>query len=418
MTALRPALTRGPVLMLAALASGVAAGAWAAGSDLAAAGSVTSAAAFVGGAWIDALRMTIAPLVFALVVTGLNTAGGLGAGTFGAKALGLFLGLLAGAAALAALIVPNLLAALPPPALPPLAGLDEAPAVAAPTALGSAAALVRGLIPANPIRAAADGAMAPLVVFALIFGFAAQHVAAVHRDRVVGLFDAIAQILLKIVRGVLWTAPVGVFALAVSVGAKAGFAVAGALAYYVVLVCGVCLAITAAVYAAAAAWARRPLGAYARAMAPAQLIAFSTQSSLAAMPAVLVGAERLRLSAGVVKVLPPLAVTVFRITAPAANVTGALYLAAALGVVTSPAQVAAAAAIAVVTSFSSVGLPVQISYLAMLGPICAVLGVPFHWLPLLLAVEPLVDTCRTLGNVTGQFASICFLGRREDPAPA
>jgi len=398
-------------LMLLALVAGLSGGTLLEGHDHPAAHGLAEAAGFVGGVWIDALRMTIVPLIFCLVVSGLNTTAGLGGGTLGTRALALFVGLLAASAAFAALFVPAVLAALPPPST-----LLAAPAPDAPAASGAAVStlsVLRGLVPSNPIRAAADGAMAPLLVFALVFGFATQRVDVVHRDQVIRLFEALAQVMLKIVKAVLLVSPVGVFALAVSVGMKAGFAIAGALAYYVALVCGVCLALSALVYVAAAAWLRRPFGLYARALAPAQLIAFGSQSSLAAMPAVLVGAEKLRLRPEVVKVIPPLAVTVFRITAPAANLAGALYLASVLDVTVHPAQVATAGAIAIVSSLSSVGLPVQISFLAMLGPICAALGVPFHLLPLLLAVEPLADTCRTLGNVTGQFASICLLGRGE-----
>lgn len=406
-----------PTWMLLALTAGLGGGMMLDASGATWIQTAATVASTVGGVWIDALKMTIVPLVFALAVTGLNTtAAGLSGGAVSARALVLFGVLLVAAVAVSALITPAVLAAAPPSPIGDMASSSDLGSVATATPASTGVALLRSLVPANPIRAAADGAMAPLVVFALIFGFATQRVDATHRNQIVQLFEALAQVMLKIIRAVLIVSPIGVFALAIAVGMKAGMAVAGALAYYVALVCGVCLMVAALIYAAAAMWVRQPFGLYARALAPAQLIAFSTQSSLAAMPAAILGAERLELRPSVVKILPPLAVTIFRITAPPANLAGALYLASLYGLSPDPVQITAAAAIAIVSSFSSVGLPVQISFLAMLAPVCLALGVPLELLPLLLAVEPLADTCRTLGNVTGQFASLCFLGR-DHPAP-
>src|SRR5690606_1985703 len=80
----------------------------------------------------------------------------------------------------------------------------------APTEAPSFAAWLRSLAPTNPVGAAAQSAVLPLVVFAVFFGFAATRLPERQRSLIVGLFDAIADAMIVIVRWVLWAAPVGV----------------------------------------------------------------------------------------------------------------------------------------------------------------------------------------------------------------
>ena len=75
---------------------------------------------------------------------------------------------------------------------------------------------------------------------------------------------------------------------------------------------------------------------------------------------------------------------------------------------------------ALAVSIASVGLPGTISFIASVGPICLVMGVPLDILPLLLAVEVLPDIFRTLGNVMGDMSVTAIVNRHageEPPAP-
>src|SRR5207247_4751066 len=78
------------------------------------------------------------------------------------------------------------------------------------------------LVPANPVRAAADGAMLPLIVFAVLFGMALLSVAPEHREPVVRFFRGVADAMLRLVRWILVLAPLGGFALTVPLGARLG----------------------------------------------------------------------------------------------------------------------------------------------------------------------------------------------------
>ena len=197
-----------------------------------------------------------------------------------------------------------------------------------PQVIPPASEWVRQIVPANPIAAAADGAMLPLVIFAIVFGFGTTRIAGEARARICGLFEAIVEVMLTIVHWVLLAAPVGVFALALLVTARAGTSAVGGLAHYVVIVSLLCIATIAAVYCIIAWFSSVPVRSFAKAAWPAQAIALSTQSSLASLPAMVEGSrEQLRVPTHVSDLVLPLGVSLFRITSPAANLGVALYLA-------------------------------------------------------------------------------------------
>jgi Na+/H+-dicarboxylate symporter len=78
------------------------------------------------------------------------------------------------------------------------------------------------LAPSNPIKAAADGAMLPLIVFTLGFGIALTRVPSDRRVIVVGFFSGLADAMFVIVECVVAFAPIGVFALTAPLAARVG----------------------------------------------------------------------------------------------------------------------------------------------------------------------------------------------------
>jgi Na+/H+-dicarboxylate symporter len=143
-------------------------------------------------------------------------------------------------------------------------------------------------------------------------------------------------------------------------------------------------------------------------------VAFSTQSSLAALPAMVEGAQQhLGVPSRVTGLVLPLAVSLFRFTSPAANLAVVLYLASFYGIEPSAAHLVAAVGVAVVVSLGAVSLPGQVSFFASCVPICMALGVPIAGLPLLLAVESIPDIFRTVGNVTADVGVTGIVARRQ-----
>ncbi len=369
----------------------------------------------VGGMWLDALRMTIVPLVFSLLVVGVASAAGTAAaGGTAARALGLFALLLLGSATFAAIAVTGVLAVWPAP-IEAVAGLRDAAGHSSAKVpdFPAMSAWLRAFIPTNPIQAAAETSIAPMVVFALLFGLAVTRIKTELKTALLQVFDGIVEAMLVLVHWVLLLAPIGVFALALMVGAKAGFGAVGALGHYIVLLSGVCIAIALLAYLIALL-AGVSLFSFARAVAPAQAVGFSTQSSIASLPAMIEGAQQLGVPEHIRAVVLPLAVSLFRISSPAANLSVAIYCAHVYGVHLNPAVLVAGIAVAAVISLASVGLPGQITFFTTTGPICLIMGVPLDLLPILLAVETIPDIFRTVANVTADVAVTCLAKGAED----
>jgi Na+/H+-dicarboxylate symporter len=401
-------LNGGSLRILLALIAGLAIGALLAANGSGALEPILSVTRPIGKLWLDALTMTIVPLVFGLLVTGIGAAArSMSGSNVTGRALAWFAVLLVASCTLAAIATTLLLNAWPVPAQAAAmrAGGGAVPVIA------SASEWLTGFIPTNPIKAAAETAMVPIVVFALLFGFAATRIEEPLRDQVTLFFRGIVETMLVLVRWVLLLAPIGVFALALDVGARMGVGAAGALLHYVVIVASVCLLATVLAYVAVAvAGGMSPL-AFARAALPSQIVALSTQSSLATLPAMIEASVALRVPPAGAGVILPLAVSLFRAASAAANVAVAIYLAHLHGVALSPAVLALAVIVAVPVSLAAVGLPAQVSFFTTIGPVCIAMGVPIVALPLLLAVETLPDIFRTLGNVTADLAVTRIAGR-------
>jgi Na+/H+-dicarboxylate symporter len=261
--------------------------------------------------------------------------------------------------------------------------------------------------------------MLPLVIFAVIFGFAVTRLGPDHRASLCSFFEAVVQAMLVIVHWVLLLAPIGVFALALLVAARAGLGILGGLAHYVALISILCVGTTLGLYVLIALLSKTSVAAFARAAWPSQAVAFSTQSSLASLPAMVDGVrQHLSVTPGVSNLVLPLAVSLFRITSPAANLGVALYIAHLYGIEPSIWQIGAGVLVAALVSLASVGLPSQVSFFSVVAPVCIVLGAPIEPLALLLAVESIPDIFRTVGNVTADVAATAIVGSHEQSAEA
>jgi len=195
------------------------------------------------------------------------------------------------------------------------------------------------------------------------------------------------------------------------VGARAGVGAAHALGHYLAMLVVVQALLIVLIYPAVRAKARMPMAVFARAVAAPQAVAVSTRSSLASLPAMLEAAKALQLPPRVSAMILPLAVSVFRITSPVANLAVALYCASLFGVHPTLAQYIAGAALAVAISLAAVGLPGEVTFFASIVPICSAMGIPVGALPLLVAVETIPDIFRTIGNVTADVGVTAALAR-------
>jgi proton glutamate symport protein len=375
----------------------------------------------VGTLWTNAIRMTVLPLVVALLVTGVAaTTDPKRLGRIGARAVPVFLGLLLAGGAFALALAPVSLDGLRIP--PEVARALRASAAASTTAVEGARQMpsliqrMLDIVPANPLKAATDGAMLPVIVFTLAFAVALVRLETERREPVVRVFRSIGDAMLVVVGWVLAFAPVGIFALALSLGARLGVAAAGALLHYVLTLSAVLLAFTLLLYPVAWALGGVPLRRFAAAAVPAQAVAFSSRSSLAALPALIAGAhDRLQSPPAVTGFALPLAVSVFRLNVPIAWVVGALFLGKLYGVALDLPQLGGLVLTATLISFSVPGIPS--SSLFLLAPVLVELGLPAEGAGILIAVDAIPDMFKTTVNVTSHLATAAIVGRSEGAAP-
>ena len=364
----------------------------------------------VGVLWVNGIRMTVLPMVVSLLVVSIGGArDAKSIGTIGRNAFAVCLMMLVGAAVVVALIVPPFIASLPLSDAS-LAAL-RVNAVAEPSAQGvtGLASWITSLIPANPVKAAADGALLQLLIFTIFFGIALTHVSAERRDPVLAFFRGVAETMIVIVRWMLAVAPIGVFALAVPLAARAGAAAAGALASYVLVIAVVCLILIALCVLLAVTVGRVPLRAFLRTAAPAQAVAFSSRSSLASLPALVDGAEKHGLPKTISAFFLPLAVAMFRLGAVPAMLVGSMFVARLYGIEIPAAQILGIVLTAVVISFSIPGIPG--GSILVMAPALASAGIPAAGLGILLALDTVPDMFRTMTNVSGDYAAAAVLSR-------
>lgn len=373
----------------------------------------------VGSIWVSAIRMAIVPLIVSSLILGVGSApDARTVGILGARGMAMFLVMLAVAAVLSIGLAPIAFAQLTidPAAAASLrasAAQSGAQAIEGAKALPSIGQWFVDLVPVNPVKAAADGSLLPLIVFSIALGAALTKVAAERRAALLAVMEAVQAACLLVMRAVLALAPVGVFALAFVLAAKVGFAAAGAIGAYILIVTAIlvvyCLGV---IYPAAALFGGVKYMEFARAVVPAQAVAVSARSSLAAFPAMLtIARDKWKLSEGVVGFLLPLMITVFRTGAVVAQLVGAMFIAKLYGIPLGIAQYATIAVTGVACSFSVPGIPG--GSIVMMVPVLLSVGLPAEGVGVLLAVDTIPDMFRTATNVTSDLAAAVILDRRS-----
>jgi Na+/H+-dicarboxylate symporter len=401
--------------VLLALALAIGAGILAAAANSAQLLALSSPLATVGALWVSAIRMTVIPLVVSLLITGVaSTTDVKSVGRMGGRAVLVFVLMLAGAAIIVVPLGAALFTLLPNgirPSLP--AGATEAAQLVATDQQPTLAGWLTSLIPTNPIAAAASGAMMPLVVFTILFALAVVRAKPESRAAIVGFFAAVADAMLVLVRWIILLAPIGVFALVFPLAAHAGAGLVGAIGFYIVAYSAGCIAMILLCYPIATWLGRIPTRRFAKAVLPAQLIAFSSSSSIATLPAMVEAAEKgLGIPERVTGFVLPLAASTFKFAGPLSWTVGALFVGWFYNVPLHLPQLATIAFAAVFLSFGVPGVPR--GAFIMLAPLFVAIGLPVEGIGLLIAVDAIPDTFATVLNVMGDLTAVTLVNRTTD----
>lgn len=378
----------------------------------------------IGALWVNGIRMTVVPLVVSLLfvsVASHESASGMGRLT--AATIATFIGLLVFAAVVALLLAAPLIADMKLPAdaaerLRATASASAGQTSAQVIKLPGFAAWVTSLVPVNPVKAAADGAMLPLIVFIVLFALASRQIEPVLREALVNFFAAIVGATTTIIEWIIFVAPVGVFALISVATSQAGIALAGAMAYYILAISALLVLFALLMYPVGSMMGRIPLGWFTRAVLPAQAVAISSSSSLASLPALVEGARALGLPIPIGGFVLPFSVSTFKVATPIYWLIGIQFLAKLYGVALGTGALVSIALLAVVLSLTIPGVPQ--GAVLLLAPLLPQFGIPTEGLALLLAADTIPDLVATMTNVTGDFVVGAVVAPRvvaELPSP-
>lgn len=367
----------------------------------------------IGQLWVNAIRMTVVPLVVSLLFVSVARDADRRLGRMGVVTVVVFVVVLLFSAVLALLLTPSLMRdmKLTPAAAEALrasATTSGQHAAALHTPLPGFAAWLTSLVPVNAIGAAAEGAMLPLIVFTLLAALAARTIDATLRQPLLDVFAAVAAVMTRLVEWIIAVAPIGIFALIAPAASRAGVTLAGAVVYYVVAISAVLLLFALLLYPIAAIGGRIPLPRFLRAVLPAQAVALSSSSSLASLPALVEGGMALDLPSPVTGFVLPLSVSAFKAAAPITWMVGTLFLARLYGVTLGGGALVMIALTGAALSLTIPGVP-QGAQL-MLAPMLVTYGIPPEGIALLIAADTIPDLMGTMANVTADLAVSAVVG--------
>lgn len=372
----------------------------------------TGMLSIVGTLWVNAIRMTVIPLVVALLITGVTSVADVrDMGRLGGRTLLVFGAMLIGSALLSLAVAVPVFGLFPEAMLgkvPLPSGAAEAAAQVTQAQAGGVLEWFTGLIPVNPVAAAASGNMVSLIVFVFLFSLAIARSPQATRQPLEAFFKSLGEAMLQLVRWIVALAPVAVFCLVLPLAAQSGASLVGAVGFYVAAFAITCAVVTAACHLVAAIAGHRPRP-FAQAMIPTQLIGISCSSSIASLPAMVQSADRLGVPARVSGFVLPLAVSVFKPAAPVAWIVGALFIGKFYDISLGVRELGIVAAASVFLSFAAPGVP-RGAFL-LLTPLFVAIGLPAEGIGVLIAVDLIPDMCATVVNVTGDVTATTVVAK-------
>jgi len=263
-----------------------------------------------------------------------------------------------------------------------------------------------GIVPTNPFAALAEASMLQVVFFALILGVALTKLGE-RAAPVVAVFQVLTDAVIEVVHLIMTIAPIGVFALMAALIADLGTdpdsvsLVMRSLVGYMLTVAAGLVAHVVLVYLPLVRFvAGIPVRRFLRAMAPAQLVGFSTSSSAATLPVTMNRVEQhLGVGDEVSSFVLPLGATVNMDGTGLYQGVAAVFIATAYGLDLTLGQQFQVVLTATLASIGTAAVPGV--GIVMLTIVLAQIGIAPEGIALVLGVDRPLDMLRTSVNVTG-----------------
>lgn len=374
---------------------------------------------FFGSLFLNALKMLIVPLIVSSIIVGImgigsgNNLSRLGGKTLVYYASTSFLAIMTGLI-LVNLTMPGISDGQP---IKDIIGLADVPQVITDNVEGKGAgdivAVFLRMVPPNIVSAAAQGQMLGLIFFSLLFGFFITKLAPAKAELMQNLWQSVLDVMMHMTNWVMKFAPYGVFALVAKVVSVSGvdifiplavffFTVIVALLFHFIATMSLILHFVAKV---------NPLRHY-KAMSSALLTAFSTSSSSATLPLTMECVEqKAGVSNRVTSFTLPLGATVNMDGTALYECVAAMFIAQAYGLDLTITTQFTIVLVALVTSIGVAGIPS--ASLVAISIILGTIGLPLEGVGLILAVDRVLDMCRTAVNVFSDSVAAVVIAKLE-----
>ena len=373
---------------------------------------------FLGTLFLKALRMIIVPLIATSIITGVAGLGGAaGFGRMGIRTL-----LYYTATSLLAILTGLLLVNLLKPGVGVNLGLAQPPEKLAESMaqfgdspFGAVVRLLFDIVPANPFESMAEGKILQIIFFCLLFGYFITRLPKTSRETLTHFFESCFEVMMRVTNLIIRFAPIGIFALVSKTVATTGFEALGGLGIYVITVfVGLAIHAVFTLPAVLLIAGRGNPRHHAQAMAPALLTAFSTSSSSATLPLTMESLEkRAGVSNRTTSFVAPLGATVNMDGTALYECVAAMFIAQAYGVELGFAQQLLVVVTALLASIGAAGIPM--AGLVMISVILTAVGLPLEGVGLILAVDRVLDMCRTTVNVWSDSCGAAVVERQIGP---
>ncbi|MDN3504097.1 MAG: dicarboxylate/amino acid:cation symporter [Rhabdochlamydiaceae bacterium] len=374
----------------------------------------------VGGElFLNALTLIVAPLVASSIISGMVRAGSeKNFSTLGAKTFGFYIG-----TSLAAVLIGVFLANIfQPGASQSLenfqnlqhSSLDSlAPFQNDSEFWHNISKIFTNLVPSNIIDAFGKNDMLGIIFFSIIFGFAISQIPEKKAEIVGNFFKGIFHTMLKFTQIIMKTLPIGVFFLVAGEFAKTGFGALKPVAYFVLVVllalflyaCVLLPLLLKFIGKVNPFW-------HVKAMFPAIMTAFSTSSSSATIPITMECVEkRAKVSNHITSLVVPLGSSINMAGSALYESVAALFIAQVYGLEITIVQQILVIVLALLTSIGIAGVPS--ASLVVIIIVLKTIGLPTEAVGLVVAVDRLLDMCRTVVNIFSDSCCAVLVARTE-----
>jgi len=373
----------------------------------------------IGTAFVSLISMVVVPLVFASLLVGTASLKDIRKlGRIGAKTLVFYLCTTAVAITIGLLLANS---------LQPGAGVSEEARQNLMEAAGGSERLqmeptagepsikevLLNIIPTNPVRAFVEGQMLQIIFFALLMGVCLTLIPLQRAQPVIGFFEGVNDVIVKMVHIIMKLAPYGVFALIAAVVADLGLGILVMLIKYAVVVVAGLLVHALIVYSSAIKiFSKLGVASFFRGIRPAQLIAFSSSSSSATLPVTMqCTQENLGVSRSVCSFALPLGATINMDGTAVYQGVSTVFLAQLYGMDLNIAQQLAIVLTATLASIGTAGTPG--AGIVTLAIVLRSIGIPLEGIGMIMGVERILDMCRSVVNITGDASCAVVVAASE-----